>query len=397
MRLAVFVPIVVLGLMTGCADNGPGHSQTQKEAAKKQWASARANVLANMAVEQFEGGNFDKCRQTVDEALKMDPDNAPLRILSAKVHIEKGNLEGADRELIQARRLAPTSGEADYLSGVVCQRWQKAQEACEFYRSASEKQPNELAYLLAHAESLVALNRSDDALKLLQDKVVYFEYSAAIRDAVGQLLMQKGKYAQATDAFRQASILATEDNIIREHLAMAQFHNKAYRDASETFSRLLKDEKYVKRGDLYLAMGECLMQISRPREARENFEMASQLMPNNSGVWLSLGKAAMQLNDVRRAEIALKRASTIDPSSSECHLLMGYAKLKQSKFDEALASFRKASALDGNDTVSLCMVGYALEKLGRNEEAIKLYARALKMKPGDELATRLMAQVQLDQ
>lgn len=395
MRLHLVAPILSLALLAGCA-NQDKHHETQKEAAKKQWASARANVLGNMAIEQYEGGNFDKCRQTVDEALKMDPENVALRILSAKVHIEKGNLEGADRELIQARRLAPTSGEADYLSGVVCQRWQKTQEACDFYRSASEKQPNELAYLMAHAELLVALNRSDEALSLLQSKVVYFEYSAAIRDAVGQLLMQKGKYAQAVDAFRQASTLASDDSVIREHLAMAQFQAKSYRDAADNFARLLKDDKYLKRSDIYMALAESQMQSNRPREARENFEMATQLAPNNAAAWLALGKAAMQLNDLRRAEIALKRSATIDPASSECHLLMGYARLKQGNTEEALASFRKSSALDGNDTVSLCMVGYALEKLGRSEEALKAYARALKMKPGDELATRLMAEVQLD-
>ena len=55
-----------------------------------------------------------------------------------------------------------------------------------------------------------------------------------------------------------------------------------------------------------------------------------------------------------------------------------------------------ASALDPADTVSLCMVGVALEKLGRAAEAFQCYVQALKLKPGDDLATRLMAEVQLD-
>ena len=49
--------------------------------------------------------------------------------------------------------------------------------------AASDKAPAELPYLLARAEMLVELERSEEAMTLLQGKVVYFENSAAIRDA----------------------------------------------------------------------------------------------------------------------------------------------------------------------------------------------------------------------
>jgi Flp pilus assembly protein TadD len=41
------------------------------------------------------------------------------------------------------------------------------------------------------------------------------------------------------------------------------------------------------------------------------------------------------------------------------------------------------------------MVGYTLQKLGRADEASRYYAKALKMKPGDEMARKLMASVDL--
>ncbi|MDB5301825.1 MAG: hypothetical protein JWO87_3488, partial [Phycisphaerales bacterium] len=37
----------------------------------------------------------------------------------------------------------------------------------------------------------------------------------------------------------------------------------------------------------------------------------------------------------------------------------------------------------------------ALEKLGRSGEALQFYSRALKIKPGDEMASQLMAGVDL--
>ncbi len=393
------IPVLfLLGVMTGCANSGDKtYGEQQKDAARKQWASARAGVLHNLAREQYQTGHFDKCRQTLEDALKLDPDNAAIHLLYAKLGIEQGNLDVSDRELAIARKLVPTDAEADYLSGVVSQRWQRNEQALTYYKAASEKQPAELAYLLAQAETLVAMNKSDEALALLEARVVYFEHSAPIRDAVGQLYMQRGKYIQAVDMFRQASILSTDDLAVREHLALAQFRAKQYRDASDTLVRLLKDERYLKRADLYIAQGECCLQLGRFREARESFELASQISPAQAGIWLGMAKSAMELSDLRRAEMSLKRALTLDPASSESNLLMGYLRLKQDKLDEAMASFRKASALDSTDTVSLCMVGYTLEKQGKNTEAFEYYNRALKLKPGDDLATRLMAEVQLNQ
>ena len=49
--------------------------------------------------------------------------------------------------------------------------------------AASDKAPADLAYVIARAEMLVELARTNEALALLQEKVNYFENSPAIRDA----------------------------------------------------------------------------------------------------------------------------------------------------------------------------------------------------------------------
>ena len=69
--------------------------------------------------------------------------------------------------------------------------------------------------------------------------------------------------------------------------------------------------------------------------------------------------------------------------------------MRQNRNNDALIAFRKASALDQQDTVSLCMVGYTLEEMGHSQEAIKCYAQALKMKPGDVMASKLLASIDL--
>ena len=161
-------------------------------------------MLYGLARDQFETGNLDDCRKTLNNAAKFAPDHVLIRLLSAKLNIEQGQLEAAEAELNHIRELDAKNAEADYLTGVVNQRWQKTEEAYQAYARAAEKNPNELAYLMAESEMLVQLDQNQKALAALKDKLNFFENSPAIRDAVGQLLAQEGKYEEAATVLRQA-------------------------------------------------------------------------------------------------------------------------------------------------------------------------------------------------
>src|SRR2546421_5615295 len=407
MQFTKFLPVLALALAfaAGCVSNQP-KPKTATEEGKARWNLARAGVLYGLARDQFETGNLDDCRKTLNNAAKFAPDHVLIRLLSAKLNIEQGQLEAAEAELNHIRELDTKNAEADYLTGVVNQRWQKTEEAYQAYARAAEKNPNELAYLMAESEMLVQLDQNQKALAILKDKLNFFENSAAIRDAVGQLLMQDTppKYDEAVLVLRQASSLAPDEMQIREHYGMALYYSKQYREAISQIERLLKEEKYNKRADIHTVLGECLMQIDQPRDARDHFELASQLDPAPVSAWLNLAKAALRIDDLKRAELSLRKAMSMDPKSADANLLMGYLHLKNSElrnqnseYSEALASFRKASTLDERDPVSVCMTGFVLEKMGRSDEAIRYYSMALKIKPNDDLATSLLAKVQVQQ
>lgn len=395
MQFKLIVPAaIILVLALGC---GGTKKPTQKQLAQKHWNQTRASVLLSLAKDQYATGNFEKCHQTVTEAIGLDPESAPLHILAARLAMEQAQLETADAELALARKFDPKSAEADYLSGVIYQRWQKPEQAKQFYSDAFSKSPNELAYLMATSEMLVAMDRIPEALAVLQERATTFEHSAVIRDAMGQLLTQLGRHHEAVDVLRQASVLATDDLSIREHLAFALFHDRQYREAAEAFKRLNTAAPYNERADIQLALGECHMQIGQLREARASFETATQLEPASSAVWLSLAKTSLELGDIKRVELAIQKASSLDPANGDTQLLLGYLRLRQNRLKDALLAFQKASALDRDDTVSLCMTGYVMERLGHEGDAIGFYGQALKLKPDDEMAAKMMASVDVSE
>jgi tetratricopeptide (TPR) repeat protein len=367
------------------------------DAAMRQWNDARSSVLVGLAADEYQNANFEKSRSTIDQALRLSPDNAAAHLISAKLYIEAGTLEAAQHELLLARQADPSSAEVEYLSGVVYQRWQQPERALECYQHACDKSPAELAYVLAKAEMLVAMGRRDDALSMLQSKVTYFEHSGEIRDEVGLLLVQEARFPEAIEMLRRATILAPDDLTIKEHLAMALFQGKQFAESASRLSELLASGKYEHRPDLLEILGECQIETGFPTNAVQSYQQASQMMPDSAAVWLGLGRAELQLNNLRQAELALRQCLTINNAGGEAQLLMGYVEFRQNRLDDAYASFVRASQLDQNDTVSLCMAGLTLHRLGKPMEAIQWYQRALKVNPGDDLANRLMARLDQQQ
>jgi Flp pilus assembly protein TadD len=228
---------------------------------------------------------------------------------------------------------------------------------------------------------------------MLQAKVAYFEHSGEIRDEVGLLLVQEGRYPEAIEMLCRAGILAPDDLTIREHLAMAQFYGKRFAESAELLSALLASGKCDHRPDLQITLGECQLQTARPDEAVQSFQQASETMPGSTGVWLGLARAELELNNFKRAEFAVRRCLALDDAGSQAHLLMGYVMLRQNRLDDAYASFVRASQLDQNDTVPICMIGLTLNRLGRSHDAAACYQRALKLNPGDNMASQLLARI----
>lgn len=382
------ISIVLIAMLAGCAASQK--HQTMKEESNNQWNQARASIYLGLAKQQYESGDFDRSRQTVNQALGMEPKDVPSLLLSAKLWIEAGQLEAAERQLEQVRTIDAKSAEADYLSGIVYQRWQMPAEALAHYTAASDKAPAELAYIMARAEMLVTLDRQSEALTLLQSKAQYFEHSAALRDAIGQLLVDTHKYADAVDMLRQASILADDDLAIKERLGLAMYYAKQYRDAVDVLAALVAKPEYASRADVMMAIGDCDLQLGKYHDAMNWFQSAGQANPNSAEVWRKATQTALEMNDVHLAQITVSKALALDAQNGQTQLMLGYVRLRENRMQDALKAFITANTLDPNDALSITMTGYVYEKTGLKNAAQACYARALQIHPGDQLTQELM-------
>ena len=388
-RIALIALAVLAGLLAGCASRGP----TQKEKARADWNEARARVLLNLANEHYRHGNLVEARKTTSDGLKLSNKVAGLYILNARLDIDEGNLQSASNAVEIARRLSPRDAEPDYLAGIIAERWQQNEEAVAAYRAASEKRPEELAYLMALAEALVGVDRAEEAAITLEARIVYFESSAPIRDMLGQIYQEMGRHEEAAELYRQAAVLSPEDSSLRERQALALVQAGEWTKAAEQLERLLAMPEHAEQVSLHMALAECRMQQGNPSMARASFQKATRIDPRNVAAWLGMGKAALATDDLDRVDYALTQAEALRPAgavAADAALLRGYLLLRQERPAEAARSFAGAIRLSPDDAMPLLMYGYCRQKLGDPEEARRYYSRALEIDPTDPLAQELM-------
>lgn len=379
---------VAMVATAGCR-SGPD----KKAEARAQWNTARARVLLGLADDQFEQGNLSESRKTCSEALRLTDRLPDLYVLKAKLDIEEGDLMQARDALDAALTLQPGNPLPHYLKGIIAERWREPAEALVHYQTAADAEPGELAYLLATAEMLVELDRTDEAGEMLEARLIYFESNAPIRDMLAQIRLEQERYDEAADLFRRAAILAPTEGIYRQREALAVLQAGRAVHAAGLLERLLEDQANADQVSLHLALGEAQLQAGKSSAARATFQKATRLDDDNLMAWMGLAKATVETGEAARAELAMSRVAGLDPTprqAADVSLLRGYLRLKQDKVSDAARAFAEAGRLDPSDPMALVMYGICLERQGRPQEAADCWGRALELDPSDPLAREML-------
>ena len=377
-------------ILTASACNTPTHNE-EKQAAVKRWNAARMNIIHSLAQQQFETGDLEKATETCAQALAMAPDNPRLYELAGRIAMERGNMEVAFNNFSESVRLGPERPEPYYMLGVIFQRWQQYEPALRQYDKTYELAPDHIAGLLASAEMLVKLDRSDEAVNRLNEKLVYFEHNAAIRVLLGRIHVAERHFDQALPLLREASILAPDRLEILEHLAMAEVAAGQHGQAAEHLQQLLSIRDNRDRRDLRTALADSYMAMGQALKARPIYLELAQDPPVPVDLWIKLGQAAWLVGDTPNAHQAAAQVVTLAPDRFEGYLLQGMLARRAGRLTEAMLRFDQAAAKAPSNAVPHILKGMTLEQAGRVDEAATAYRAALANDPDDHRARRLLA------
>ncbi len=383
------IAALVLGALAGCTAN---QEDARKEAFKR-WYHARAKVVCQLGKDSLRVGRLDEAVKHARDALKLDSEYLEARVLLGKIHIERGEYNAAVAELEWARQQEPEAAEVCYLLGVAQEKSGRLAQALESYRRCRSLDSANIDAVVATGEVLVTMERYAEAQQLIDEHLAEADGSPALYELAGRLAMMRRRHEQAARYYILARDMDYKNGRYAECLGQAQFFAGQYRQAAETLTELTRREDCEASAVTYAMLGDCLLALSRPKEARAAYFRATELDTGSSLVWVNMAKVSLALGDIGRALAAGREAFRLDNDSAEAALLYGYALLQTGQNDQAISVLSRAVRVHTDATVQ-CLLGRAHEAEGDARSALACYRAALEAEPQNVLAQELLSLAQ---
>lgn len=376
--------------LQGCATP---YRQQVREEAKGRMNAVNAQLLADQAKQNFEGGQFEKALKNIDEAIGRSPEIATFHVLRGRILLEMHRLEASLDSFAKARSIDPNNADAAYFSGIIFQRWQDNQKSYEAYRTAMDLDGENTQYVLATAEALVAMKDFTRAKSLIEEKRSRFPHNAAMTQLLGQIAMMQNEPAVAMRYLAEARLMNPDDNSLLEELMNAQFAAGQFGKCLESVKQLQSRTADTPRSDLLRVEARCLTQLDRGAEARGLYIQLTQIYPADASVWVEFGLLALDLGDYRRVAQCSSRITALAPDRYEGYMLGAMHEFAQGDLNVALSLITQSAERAPNIALPHLVLGRFLEKAGDVSGAYNAYAAALRAEPDNTDAQRQLARL----
>ena len=387
-------------LAIGCQPDGSSiwekhFSNSPRADAKRHWNEMRGDIQLQLAENHFDAGRFDESEKALEQAITLSPDHARVFVLATKLHLEKGDLAKARAAISRAEALPGDSAEVQYLAGIVAERYGDRDMALEHYSSAAMQDPQMAAYVLAQAETLVALDKPIEAMELIEVRLQDFDGNAPMRMLAAHLNERLGLRGPAVEYAREALRIQENDaglsGEVGRILVWAEQYEEVIavlRPVVETGLAACGSNGPIKIDGKSPVMPSMLRDLARAymatRQWREAQWVLRPLMARDevdSAGWCMYAQAALMLGDQAAAWETIYTLHQNAPPTAESLLLASHIAVRRGDFPVALDAATRAVQMDGRMATAYCLMGQAYEGLGRAEDARQAYAKAAALDP----------------
>ncbi len=375
MRFAIAIMTTVLAAwLVGCGDLKLAPPDN-KEAARQRWVEVRARMKLQLAREHLRTGRFDEAETQIRDILALDPKCVPGHVLAARLSLEKGELAAARTALGTAIELGGESAETDYLLGILAEWSGDFESAIGHFRRASQRGSLSADCLVAECEVLVALDRADEAIDLIDKHRADFPGNQALCQLEGDIRMLRGQYAEAADAYRQVAMAAPADVQAQTQFGVALARCGRCDEAIAVFTRLQSDHCDLP-WTAYQALGRAYLEKGNVAAVAEVFGEAARLNPNRTEPELWLARVAALQGDWASARQRTSKVLQMDSRNDDARLLLGYACLQSGDLGQARQALAAVLRNSPENGAAHYLMGRILESAGLADEAAEHYRQA---------------------
>ena len=313
--------------------------------------------------------------------------SSPLAI--AKSQLEHGDIESSEKNLWNVLSVEPTNEQALVMLGTVRVRQQRYAEAEALFRRVLQFNPKSIIASRDLAASLVAQDRTDEAIRQYKDTIQLVPQDSALKIEVAGLDLARGNFADA---------LAALDTITPDRFPPGAIPLKAA-------SLLGMDRRSDAEGLLPLVKGspgaalelaQVFVEANDPDAALKSLSFINPAAKSVARVYYLRGRALREKGDLAAAITSLRKALTADPKSVEALVAISEIFAAENKHADSLEMLEKARVLAPDSAEVLRHLIVEAMHAGQNEKALSA-AQDLQRKSSELSDRYLVASVMLQQ
>ncbi|HSC86395.1 MAG TPA: tetratricopeptide repeat protein, partial [Polyangiaceae bacterium] len=271
-------------------------------------------------------------------------------VLLGELHLSRSRVKQAEQTFGAALTLKPGSARAQRGLADTLFEAGRFGEALARYEAASKAAPQDWEAQLGMVQSMLRLERLEDAAKLLEGLTTAYPKSTPVAYWRGRAKEAIGD----RDAAEKAYQAAIDQGDARPELVLA-----------------------------YVALTRLLGQTGRNPEADVVIAQAEKRFPNDPEVYRALGELASSRGAYDAAITQYEKALAIDPQNIGLHFARGVALRQARRFEDASAEFDAVEKIEKDFPGLELERGNLFEASGRSEEALRAYETALAQAPKD--------------
>lgn len=337
--------------------------------------NGRAYLALGLLFSTYGGKDPKVAEAFAKRALDCDDHDVEASLVLARFMLGRNESFKAEALLKKAIMVDPTNPILHMeLGNALAQRPDRKVEAESELRKGVELGKNIGACHYALAKFLYAGGLIDDAEKEFRSAVKFDpKHVEALVGLANLLLKDKNTYDGVEMLYRNALAITPGHTIAM--LGIGKLKLEQYRDYTGAETQLRQvialDQKL---SDAHVLLGQCLLNMNRALEAREEFDKGVTLNPNNPNAQFQLGLLFWSVDKkLTRAYQHIKKAAELAPNNAAFQIKLGQLEELNNNYEVASACYRKAMEIDSVNAESHLRLALLLieklkqRKLGEDE------------------------------
>lgn len=288
--------------------------QAQASIEALQAATAReprnAALLGQLGAAQNQGGRYLEAERSLVRAAKLAPQDPQVLNQLGVARFSQGDLPGAVEAFTQLSKLEPGNAQPLVKVGAILKAQGRLPEAKQAFEAALKRDPKEpsshyhLGVMKKVSDPKKATDHLQTAIKgfgeLVAARMVFGEAQKAQGDVKGAFLSLDG-------ALKANTLLADS------HMALGKLHleRRELNAAKQQFT--LAKQTYQTNAIAHTEKGNALRALKRPKEAMQEWVLATRIAPYYPPPFFQLGLLALSQKKVQEARRFFQRALDADP------------------------------------------------------------------------------------